>query len=152
MTIYLYVLVLKLKKKRAFKSIDLIFLCLIILLFFCKSRYSWYSTFFLSLGFLFPLSICKVSVVSYLEYLSISSSNTVVSDYIIFYSLSLSDCNNDQNALSGLHFLSEDTKQNTFGTGFGTRFKLLKSLTEIFQCLNKHKTSFFSSLILLSGR
>lgn len=44
--------------------------------------------------------------------------------------------------------MGENTKQNTSGIGFGTRFKLPKSLTEIVQCLNKHKTSFFSSSLI----
>lgn len=71
--IYLYVLVFKIKKKKGFQVYrSYIFMFDNTSLFFCKSRYSWYSTFFLSL-ILISLKYLSVSVVSYLEYLSISS-------------------------------------------------------------------------------
>lgn len=91
------VLVFKTKKKNLFKSIGLIFLYWITFLSsFIRAgilglpHFSWVS-------FLFLLNN-SVSVFFCLEYLSISCKYTVVSDYTIFSLLSLSDCDNDQNA------------------------------------------------------
>lgn len=68
--IYLYVLVFKIKKKKTFKSIDLIFLCWITFLSSIRTdilgipHFSW-------VWFLFPLSNWQFQFF-YLEYLSIS--------------------------------------------------------------------------------